>query len=387
MQFGDYAEAYWRFQNGGEENYYAQRYTVEFIASLAKRDDIESITVISLAPDAVSAELPNGLRTIGLELYPQRQRPRFRELVAAVKDSRPTHLIVMSPIARLIYCGLSAGIPTLPMFADSFRARGLWTRVRVWSLVSLLNHPAVTVVANHNLAASLDLKRIGVHPSKIVPFDWPALLSPGDYAPKDPSTGNGPFRLLFVGSLIEAKGVGDAIVGLGHLRRRGRNVTLTLIGRGDSERFQSLAIREQIEPYVSFAGPKSHKEVLAAMRDHDAVLVPSHWAFPEGLPMTIYESLCVRTPVLVSDHPMFAMKIRDRTNALVFPEQNPRALAACVERLIDSPGLYVQMSNASGMALEGYLCPLKFDQLITDFISASDRSRLTEYTLGRHAYV
>lgn len=35
VQFGDYAEAFWRFANGAAEAYYAQRYTVDFVASLA----------------------------------------------------------------------------------------------------------------------------------------------------------------------------------------------------------------------------------------------------------------------------------------------------------------------------------------------------------------
>ena len=33
VQYGDYAEAAARFQAGGEANYYAQRYTVDFVAT------------------------------------------------------------------------------------------------------------------------------------------------------------------------------------------------------------------------------------------------------------------------------------------------------------------------------------------------------------------
>ena len=47
VQFGDFAEAFWRFANGGAETYYAQKYTFDFIASLAARIDIEAITLVS----------------------------------------------------------------------------------------------------------------------------------------------------------------------------------------------------------------------------------------------------------------------------------------------------------------------------------------------------
>ena len=54
-------------------------------------------------------------------------------------------------------------IPVLPMFADSFRAPGLRATLRHKLLAMLLNDPAIQIVSNHNLAASLDLKRIGVN--------------------------------------------------------------------------------------------------------------------------------------------------------------------------------------------------------------------------------
>ena len=40
------------------------------------------------------------------------------------------------------------------------------------------------------------------------------------------------------------------------------------------------------------------------MSAHDIVIVPSRHDYPEGLPMTIYEALAMRTPLVVSDHPM-----------------------------------------------------------------------------------
>ena len=386
VQFGDYAEAVWRFANGGAETYYAQKYSVEFVASLAARKDIESLTVINVSSNQAAAELPNGVRTLGVELYPKGQRPRYRQLVDAVKQTSPTHLVVVSPIMPLIRWGVRARIPVLPMFADSFRASGLKTSIQYRLLAFLLNDPSIVLVANHNLAASLDLKHIGVDPSKIVPFDWPALVSPRSYEAKSIPLGNRPFRLIYVGILTETKGVGDAIQAVSKLRKRGRQVELTIIGRGDVERFKKLATTEQIEQHVFFLGSKSHSEVLAAMRDHDAVLVPSHWAYAEGLPMTLYEALCTRTPLLTSDHPMFALKIRDRYNALVFPERNTEAFAECIDELASSPELYAKLSSTAEKAAEGYLCPLKYDRLISDFLSPTERSKLRNYSLANYAY-
>src|SRR2546430_10038779 len=69
---------------------------------------------------------------------------------------------------------------------------------------------------------------------------------------------------------------------------------------------------------VVFRGKISHDEVLSEMRAHDAVLVPSRREYPEGLPMTIYEAPCTRTPVAASDHPMFLKRIVADSNGLAF---------------------------------------------------------------------
>ena len=54
------------------------------------------------------------------------------------------------------------------------------------------------------------------------------------------------------------------------------------------------------------------------MHAHDAVVVPSQHAYPEGLPMTIYDAYCSRSPLIASDHPMFRSKVIDDETAVVF---------------------------------------------------------------------
>ena len=381
VQFGDYAEAYRRFEAGGAETYYAQRYSVDFVTSLAANDEIASVTVINLCSDVPAALLPNGVHTRGIHLFPEGQPPRHSELVAAVEATSPTYLVVMSPCISLIAWALRNKIPVLPMFADSFRSTGFRANLEYRLLTLLLNQSAIEFVANHNLAASLDLKRIGVYADKILPFDWPALISPRAFEAKSIPPADRAFRLIYVGSVIETKGVGDAIQAVAKLRNRGREVELTVIGRGDLDHFQEMAVSQKVAKYVHFLGGKAHDDVIAMMRDHDAVVVPSHWSYPEGLPMTLYEALCTRTPLLTSNHPMFALRIRDQYNALVFQERDPEALARCIEILADTPQIYEMLSANSAAAADNYLCPLKYDRLITCFLSADGRRQLTSYSL------
>ena len=382
VQFGDYEEAFRRLVHGGTENYYAQKYSVDFVGSLPARSDIESVTVICASADLKSAVLPNGVRTVGIELYPKGRSPRFRELIELVKLSKPTHLLAMTPCIPLIAWGVRTGCQVLPMLADSFRSKGLKAAIDYRLLGLLFNANAIEFVANHNLAASLDLNRIGISADKVIPYDWPAVISPHDFASKDPPPSGAVFRLLYVGAVIESKGVGDAIGAVAALRDRGVNVSLTVIGRGDVDAYKSVVVRRGLQKSVEFLGPQSHSEVVKAMRSHDAVVVPSHWSYPEGLPMTLYEALCTRTPLLTSDHPMFALKIRDGYNAVVFPERDCAAFARRIEELMKSPGLYSRLSANALAAADAYLCPLKYDRLIAGFLESNSSGELRRFSLA-----
>lgn len=381
VQFGDYGEAVHRFARGGAEDYYAQRYSVDAVGALATDASMEAVTVITFSGNREQEMLPNGVRALGVELYPPNAPNRIKELISAVAATRPTHLVVAAPIVQLIYWGVCQGIPVLPLFADSFRQDGLKARAKHSVLSHLLNHPAITLVANHNLAASHELKRIGVKSSKIVPFDWPQLVSPSAYPAKNCPAVHAPFRLIFVGSVIETKGVGDLIRAIRMLQGRGTDVTLSIVGTGEVAAFEALAADLGVAEQVTFLGRRSHDDVLKLMNEHDAVVVPSQHRYPEGLPMTIYEGLCSRSPVIVSDHPMFALRMVHEQNALVFRERDSADLADCVTRLIREPNLYGRLSSYAEVAADGYLCPLKWEQLIQDFLAPASRHALLRFAL------
>jgi glycosyltransferase involved in cell wall biosynthesis len=384
VQFGDYADAYWRLANGGKENYYAQKYTMDFMASIAADPTVQSLTIVSASDEVPASTLPNQVRVAGIKLYPPGRPPAYAQLIDLVRRTRPTHLIAMTPCISLISWAVRNRIAVLPMFADSFRAAGLRASLNYRLLSRLLNVPAIGMVGNHNLAASLDLQRIGVDTAKIFPFDWPPLISPQDFAPKDPPARDRPFRLIFVGALMETKGLGDAIRAVAVLGRRGLASSLSIIGKGDFGPFERLVQEEGVEDRVTYLGPKPHAEVVAAMRDHDAVLVPSHWAYPEGLPMTLYEALCTRTPLVTSDHPMFALKIRHLHNAVVFQERNAESFADAIQQVASDPALYRGLSAAGASAADDYLCPLKYDQLISGFLNPPQRAALQPFSLQNH---
>jgi glycosyltransferase involved in cell wall biosynthesis len=394
---GDYREAYHRLTAGGPETYHAQRHAVTTAGELARAYGSYGVLCLTSA-DIYDEVMPNGVRALGAAIDPRHidLAPVLRQIEAV----RPTHLVVTTPQVGLFAWALTQGIELLPQLADTFvpTTAGLpWLRrvARRWrharycrQLARLLNDPRVRWVGNHNVNACRDLVRIGVAAHKVVPWDWPPQVRPDLYPPKLLDSAKTTWELLYVGSVEPAKGVGDAVGATAELLRRGRSVSLRVIGRGDAEPFRRQALTAGIDGAVRFDGLQPHSEVVTAMRAADVVLVPSRHEYAEGLPMTIYETLATRTPLVCSDHPAFRNRVGDGVSALCVPERSPVELATAVERLMTNADLYRRMSEASAMTWARLVCPVTYYELIRRWVrgSAEDDRWLAEHSVGSGRY-
>jgi len=100
VQYGDYAEAVHRFAAGGKEDYYAQKYTVDYVASLAAR--YSAVTVITFSRNHPYELLPNGVGAQGVLLYPPGAKARDSELLRALDEREPTDVVLISPIQSVL---------------------------------------------------------------------------------------------------------------------------------------------------------------------------------------------------------------------------------------------------------------------------------------------
>jgi glycosyltransferase involved in cell wall biosynthesis len=330
---GDYREAFQRLSSGGPETYQAQRYSIDFVGSL------NGATVIcAICPEPYNVVLANGVRAIGAGL-----KPGFdaRDLVPFLEGT--SRLILTTPMVHLLAWAHRNKVRTITALADSFPSKGLRNRIRNRRLARHLNR--AEWVANHQLPACRSLVEIGVNPDKIIPWDWPPSHHPRDYAPRT-LAGR---KLLYVGSVCKAKGVVDLI------RAVPENVSLTVVG--------PLLEAMPERPNVTFAGIVPNDQIPAMMREADCVVIPSRHEYPEGLPLTIYEALASRTPIIQSDHPMFP------NVGLKFPAGDVPALRSAIESLLSDSRLYADLSFNSLAAWEALQIPVTYGELITHWLA------------------
>ena len=379
VQHGDFREAALRLASGGGETFHAQRYSMEIVERLAAETALTAVVRVGRG-DVYRERLEAGVEAIGLG--------DDAELHGLLAELRPTHVVLRTPERdTLLHC-LALGARVLPSFADSFSPRaglrGLKDRIGFRRLASALNRPEITVVGNHNVAAAESLASIGVDPRRIVPWDWPRSPRPPDFAPKTAPAGP-PWRLVTVGSVGEAKGMGDAIRALAADTALREGATLEIVGAGEIEAMRSLAADLGVEDRVSFTGRVPFAEVAPRMHDADAVLVLSRHAYAEGLPGTIYLALASRTPLVVSDHPMFVSYLRDGRDAVITPERAPEALASALRGLLSDSDLYAALSTNAEAAFARIEHPVLWVELVERWLrdAPDDRAWLRDAALPR----
>ncbi len=379
---GDYKETYIRLKNGGGETYHAQRYSVNFLGKLVE-NNITVTTLVCITANQYDDLLDNGVRAIGLGDTIANERVIWEK----INEIKPTHILFTTPLRKVIFKSILAGFNISLAYADSFKQETFKQKLIGFFLKSCFNHKNIRWVGNHNINSCLSLKNIGVNPEKIIPWDWPHNKTPKDFPPKKHSHKNN-WNFIFVGYVSEEKGVGDLIHAISNLIIQGVDVSIKVVGKGDIETFKNLALKFKIENNVIFTGLVEHNCILDLMRDADAVLIPSHHEYPEGFPLTIYEALTARTPIIASDHPMFAGRLVNNISALVYPAKNVSKLTDAMSELINNSNIYESLSLASENAWMKLQIPVKYGEFVSAWLEDSQESRhfLAKHTLANGNY-
>jgi glycosyltransferase involved in cell wall biosynthesis len=150
-----------------------------------------------------------------------------------------------------------------------------------------------------------------------------------------------PVRLLFVGRLVERKGVEVLVRALAE-GGFGRPVELDVVGAGEWEPQIRAAIEEtETGDRVRLLGRVSDEDLRRAYEECDIFVLPAvrdAKGDTEGLGVVLLEAMRFERPVVASAIGGITDIVEDGETGLAVPAGDPRALAAALRRLIDDPG-------------------------------------------------
>ncbi|HKS83352.1 MAG TPA: glycosyltransferase family 4 protein [Candidatus Acidoferrales bacterium] len=313
--------------------------------------------------------------------YPFRaiRQPGFLELVRQIRHADLVHVAgpAMSPLALsvllrkplvvehhgcqvacpnglLFYEPLQAPCPGHYMagrygkcVACNRKAIGLAKSLRLLVLTPLrrwlCNRATANVMPTQWLAGVLKLKRMTTIHHGVANFEGqPATNSPASAA-----------TFAFQGRLVTAKGISTLLDAAGLLRKEGRNFRLKVIGGGPE--LESLRSRAAgLGAPVEFLGHIPENSLVQVLSDVATVIMPSLGGEVFGL--VAAENMLRGKAVIVSDLGALAEVVGEA--GLVFTAGDAPALAACMRRILNEPGLAASL-GAAARARAQQLFPVK----------------------------
>ncbi|CAN5376622.1 hypothetical protein BH23GEM4_BH23GEM4_15140 [soil metagenome] len=193
---------------------------------------------------------------------------------------------------------------------------------------------AVTAISSYT-AAKLAAAVPGVRPA-IIPFGAATESRAAAKASREPRTGG--FALLFVGRLVERKGVA---VLLEAMARLSADVQLAIVGDGpEREALHAQAERLDLTKRVLFEGYVRQDDLERHFAACDALVLPAvidAKGDTEGLGVVLLEAMSYGKPVVASRAGGIVDIVRDGRNGLLVRPGDATALAAAIAALRDDP--------------------------------------------------
>ena len=197
------------------------------------------------------------------------------------------------------------------------------------------------------------LLRRGFPEEKLFVLRTGVELTPSDHLS---DTANAGRYALFVGRLVEKKGVTYLIEAMHRLRQRGESIPLVVIGEGplaEPLRRQAAGLAD-----VRFLDWQPNHEVRRWMRDAAAVCIPSIAARTgdsEGLGHVVMEAMDAGTPVVASRHGGISELVEHGVSGFLTAPGDASAIAEALAAVAADEGLRQTLgTNARAVALERF---------------------------------
>jgi glycosyltransferase involved in cell wall biosynthesis len=211
------------------------------------------------------------------------------------------------------------------------------------------------------------------HPINVLVYGIP---DPARDAEETVQRGNGPLKLLLLGTVESRKGQQVLLEALGHVSHDVlRNAQISVVGRPHdpviAEEVRSAATRL---PYLEYREGVSPDEAHDLIRQTD-VMMSASW--DETGPIILMEALALGKPILSTRVGAVAELLEQADIGLFFKPGDAKAMAAAIERLIQEPNLVSELGRNARGAFEKHF---SFDRFGRDFVRLVEEARVKQAT-------
>jgi glycosyltransferase involved in cell wall biosynthesis len=223
---------------------------------------------------------------------------------------------------------------------------GVHRQARTWA-EKVDCYVALTEFARRKLIeGGLPAERIRVKPNFVLPDPGSKWTRSRDAARQEGNRGGSEGYALFVGRLVQAKGV----FSLMKAWERMTDIPMKIAGDGPCREQLETELKSDKLPSVNYLGRLSRPDTLATMKGARFLIFPSEWY--EGFPVTIAEAFACGVPVICSRLGSMQEIVNDGQTGLHFEAGDAEDLARKVRWAWEHSGEMDAMGRAARQEFE-----------------------------------
>lgn len=165
-------------------------------------------------------------------------------------------------------------------------------------------------------------------------------------------------RLVFVGRLVEKKGVDVLLNALAELKLEFDQFQIDIIGGGKMlNGYQQMANELSLSKHVRFVGPLPNSDIIPFLQQAEIAVFPFKKAAngdQEGLGLTVVEAMGCECLAIVSKLPATEDLIECGINGFFVEQNNPEQLALMIKRCLQDKSILGLSKEARSMALQKF---------------------------------
>ena len=180
------------------------------------------------------------------------------------------------------------------------------------------------------------------------------------------------FDLLFVGRLEQRKGIKWLLQSLILLHKKGKKVTLKIVGRGPLENeIHRIISANSLQKYVNLLRYIPEKDLLKLFLLTKCVVVPSLY---EGVPGVALEAMVANKPLIVTSIPGLSELVVNGGNGLIVNPFDIHGLASAIDRILTTPNYLSSLGDVNDEILRKYDWKIVAHKILETYHKALDDS-------------
>lgn len=185
-------------------------------------------------------------------------------------------------------------------------------------------------------------------------------------APERPS---GPTTILFCAGNFRLKGLAPLLKAVGHVVRQGKDVRLTIMGRGKKDRYRNAIDEAGIRDRVTFTGEQSAPEEV-----YRQAHVLAHPTYYDACSLTTMEGMASGLPVITTRWNGACAFVSPEEGYVIDEPENIEALSAAISALTD-PGRQEMMGRNARKKMESFTMERNADEMEAVLLRAFEEKR------------